>query len=119
MVVLLSSCAHRDYPEYQNRLKAKKELNTRAANMIVSTPKMIEGCQYLNEVECSTKRKNGPQRCKKNLKMQAAKLGATHIIWSDMVLSEGNAIVTHINNSTSFVNKRNETYVSGIVYKCE
>ena len=119
LVIFLASCAHRNSPEYQQRLKEKAEITARAQNMIVATSNMVEGCQYINEVECSTKRRRGYQRCKKNLKMQAAKLGATHIIWTAMMSEGGKTFITGLKGNMAVASSKDKVYVSGMTYKCK
>ena len=119
LLILLTGCAYRNSAEYQQRLKEKEEIRRRAQNMIVATPDMVQECQYINEVECSTKRRRGYQRCKQNLKMQAAKLGASHIIWTTMMSEGGKTFIAGFNNNMAVARNRDEVYVSGMAYKCK
>jgi len=103
---LIYTCTHT--PE---QIKARQELINRFNNIGVANHQMVQGCEYLGEVESSTTWKksglvgrirggNSIQRCKKQAKYRASQVGATHIVWTNITASEGNA------------------YVSGIAYKC-
>lgn len=99
---LICSCTHT--PE---QIQARQELINRFNNMVVANDQMVQGCKYLGEVDCSS---GNVTKCKQYLKKRAAQLGATHIVWQDLM---------HQGTKWGIKGKLYIYYITAIAYKCE
>ena len=95
IILLLFSCASRE-----KRQLLREQINS----VSVATGQMVQDCQFIDELECKTLR--GISKCKRKLKIMAARKGATHLVWGHLDTYEGAYHTT-------------TKYLSGLAYKCE
>ncbi len=83
--------------------------------IVIATPETVNGCRFLNEIEGESS--TGFKASKQRAKMEAAKLGATHIVWDHMRAIDGKtSFFQHKYFSKASIQKY--FYISGKAYKC-
>ncbi len=98
-LALLTGCAHR--------------VDMRGRDVKISSPEEVKNCEYIDDVDASRVKLSN---AKKAIRINAGRLGATHLVWDERYLlnsSGNNSVNVNIGKGTG------EYYINAKVYKCE
>jgi hypothetical protein len=88
-------------------------VDMRGRDVKISSPDEIQHCEYIDDVDAS---RDKLSNAKKAVRINASRLGATHLVWDERYLPNtggDNSVNVNIGRGAG------EYYINAKVYKCE